>query len=105
MSRRHRRLTGFGRTLRDYAEDRGIIGAPALAEKLTEAGYNSNPKRGKAPGVSRTTVDNWMKGRHDVPKEVLPYLEQVLELDEEKKARLAWALAWEQDFSGALVAA
>lgn len=96
MGRNRRRLTGFGKVLREFAEDMGIMGAPALAHALTEAGYNSDPEPPRKPGVSRTAVDNWMKGRQPAPPEVMPYIAQVLELDDEKKMRLAWVYAWEQ---------
>ncbi len=106
MGRQRRKLTGFGRVLRDFSERKGIFGAPALADALTEMGYKS--RKSKDGGVSRTAVDNWMKGRQVVPPDVLPYLETLFELDEEDKEKLTWEFAWGQDaedFSEALVAA
>lgn len=88
--------------LREYAEDRGIFGWTALARALSDAGYNVD---GDPPGVSRTAVANWATGQQDAPKDVLPYLERVLELDEEKKARLGYAFAWQQTFEWGVMAA
>jgi hypothetical protein len=79
MGRNRRPLTGFGKVLREFAEDKGIMGAPALARALTDAGYNSGPDCSRSTGVSRTSVDNWMKGQQPVPPEVMPYLAQVLD--------------------------
>ncbi len=86
MGRKRRRLTNFGKVLREYAEEEGILGWTALARELTATGYE----------VSRTAVANWATGHQDAPREVLPCLEELLKLDEEKKQRLAYAFAWEQ---------
>ena len=91
--RNRRPPTGFGRVLREYAEARGIVGWKALAEASTKIGYNADAKK---PGVSSTAVTNWATGLQSVPNEVLPYLERLLELDQEQKQRLAWVYAWEQ---------
>lgn len=87
MPGRKKGLSGFDRLLRDFAEDRGIYGWSALHRELERVGLTA----------SRTTLGNWVIGKHPVDYEALPFIVRALELTEEEQRRLAWAFAFEQD--------
>lgn len=82
-------LTGFGRTVRDLAESRGVEEWTVLTGMLNEAGWSG----------TRTTISNYIRGKHPVHPEFIRYLVEVLELTAEERRRLADAFAYEQGFS------
>jgi transcriptional regulator with XRE-family HTH domain len=79
-------LTGFGRLLRDLAQDRNINGWSELARELERAGWRG----------TRTTLSNWAHGTYRVDHDALPYIIRALKLTEEEQGRLALAVAFEQ---------
>jgi hypothetical protein len=84
---RRKGLTGFGRLLRDFSEDRGIFGWSELARELERVGWHG----------TRATLSNWAMGRYHADYDTLPFIVRALKLTEEEQRRLAWAFAFEQD--------
>jgi hypothetical protein len=87
LPRRRKGLTGFGRLLREFSEDRSIYGWSELARELERVGWRG----------SRTSLSNWVQGKYRADYDALPYIVRALKLTEEEQRRLAWTFAFEQD--------
>lgn len=93
--KKKKRLTQFGRTVRDLMESREIYEWKALTDELNEEGW---------PGT-RSTLSNYVHGKHPVHPSVIPCLVRALNLTEEEKRRLADAFAFGQGFNSDSMAA
>jgi hypothetical protein len=84
-----RDLTGFGTCVYTLMFSRGYKTVTRLAADMKQddsGGFK----------ITKQAVSNYTTGRRNVPATFVVRLTEVLDLDEQEKARLAWAFAYGQ---------